>query len=118
MIEDHETNVVFVADSLERGFPAVYSGLEDILGRHGIPLRTIPGTRSVWCRDYMPAHVSEDRFVQFRYAPEYLTGKYRRLRADGPIGPGLPLVKNCESSDIVLDGGNLVAWKDKVVVCD
>ena len=118
MIADHETNVVFVADTLERQFPAVSSGLKDILGRHGIPLRIIPGTQSVWCRDYMPIQVSEDRFVQFRYAPDYLTGKYRHLRADGQIGPGLPDIKNCERSEIVLDGGNVVGGRGRVIVCD
>jgi hypothetical protein len=45
MIADHETNVVLVADTLERQFPTVYSGVGDILGRHGIPLRTIPRTQ-------------------------------------------------------------------------
>ena len=118
MIADLETNVVFVADTLEREFPAVYSGLRDILGRHEIPLREIPETRSIWCRDYMPIQVSEDRFVQFRYAPDYLVGKYRHLRADGQIGLGLPHVKNCERSEIVLDGGNVVGGRDRVIVCD
>ena len=118
MIADHETNVVFVADTMEREFPAVSSDLKDILGRHDIPLRTIPGTRSIWCRDYLPIQVSEGRFVQFRYAPDYLTGKYRHLRADGQIGPGLPDVKNCERSEIVLDGGNVVGWGDRAIVTD
>ena len=75
MIAEQETNVVFVADTLEREFPAVYFGLKDILGGHDIPLRTIPRTRSIWCRDYLPIQVSEDRFIQFRYTPDYLAGK-------------------------------------------
>ena len=90
MIADHDTNVVFVADTLEREFPAVYSGLRVDPRSHDIPLRTIPGTRSIWCRDYLPIQVAEGRFVQFRYEPDYLTGKYRHLRADGEIGPTLP----------------------------
>ena len=118
MIADHETNAVFVADTLEHEFPAVYTGLSEILGHHEIPLRTISGTRSIWCRDYMPIQVAEDRFVQFRYAPDYLTGKYRHLRADGQIGPDLPDVQNCGLSDIVLDGGNVVGGSDQVIVCD
>ena len=56
------------------------------LEHHGIPLRTIPGTQDIWCRDYMPIQVAEDRFVQFRYAPDYLGGQYRHLRADGRSG--------------------------------
>ena len=69
------------------------SGLEEILGRDDIPLLTIPGTRSIWCRDDLPIQVSEGRFVQFRYAPDYLTGKHRYLRADGKFGPTLPFIK-------------------------
>ena len=118
MIADPDTNIVFVADTLEREFPSVASGLRSILERHGIPLSTIPGTRSVWCRDYMPIQTSKDRFVQFRYEPDYLTGKYLPLRADGQIGPHLPHVKNCTRSEIVLDGGNVVGWGDKVILCD
>jgi len=118
MIADHETTVVFVADTLERQFPAVYSGLGDILGRHGIPLRIIPGTRSVWCRDYMPIQVSEDRFVQFCYAPDYLTGRYRHLRADGQIGPSMPFLRDCGRSAIVVDGGNVIRWKDAAILTE
>ena len=81
-------------------------------------LRTIQGTLDVWCRDYMPIQVSVDRFVQFRYAPDYLTGKFRHLRADGEIGPTLPWVQNCVRSEIVLDGGNVVAWEDRAIVTD
>jgi hypothetical protein len=72
MIADHETNVVYVADTLERRFPTVHDGLKLILEQYGIPFRIIPGTRDIWCRDYMPIQVSENRFVQFKYAPDYL----------------------------------------------
>ena len=118
MIADHETNVVYVADTLERRFPSVHAGVKPILDEHGIPLRIIPGTRDIWCRDYLPIQVSENRFVQFRYAPDYLTGKYRHLRADGEIGPTLPFIVNCERSEIVLDGGNVVGWGDRAIVTD
>jgi agmatine deiminase len=85
---------------------------------HSIPRRTISGTLDVWCRDYMPVPVAEDRFVQFRYAPDYLTGEHQHLLADGEIGPRLPWVKNCERSGIVLDGGNVVGWGDRAIVTD
>ncbi len=118
MIADHDTNVVFVADSLEGRFPDLFRGLKSILTDHGIPLRIIPGTRDIWCRDYMPIQVAEDRFVQFRYEPDYLRGKYRHLRLDGKIGPTLPWVKNCVQCDIVLDGGNVVKWTNKVIMTE
>jgi agmatine deiminase len=118
MIPDHQTNMVFVADTLEPRFPEVFRGLKTILEAHGIPLGIIPGTRDVWVRDYLPIQVAEDRFVQFRYAPDYLRGKYLHLRLDGEIGPKLPWVKSCVRSEIVLDGGNVVRWMDRVIVCN
>lgn len=119
MIADCETNVVFVADRLEPRFPELYRGLKAILTKHGITLKTIPGTQDVWCRDYAPVQVSEHQFVQFRYAPDYLAGKqYRHLKADGKIGSTLPWIKNCLRSEIVLDGGNLVRWRDKVILTE
>jgi agmatine deiminase len=118
MIADCDTNVVYLADTLEPRFSQVYRGLKSILAEHGIPLRKIPGTRDIWCRDYMPVQVAEDRFVQFRYAPDYLTRKYRHLRRDGEIGPTLPWVQDCIRSQIVLDVGNIVRWRDKVIMTE
>ncbi len=118
MIADHEANVVYVADTLERRFPSVHVGLKTILERHGTPLQIIPGTRDIWCRDYMPIQVGENRFVQFQYSPDYLAGKYRHLMADGEIGPTLAFLRNCERSEIVLDGGNVVRWDDQVIMTE
>ena len=119
MIADRDTNVVFVADTLELRFPDVYHGLKSILAEHGISLRKVQGTRDIWCRDYMPIQIAEDRFTQFRYAPDYLAvKKYRHLMADGEIGPTLPWFKNCIRSEIVVDGGNLVRWRDKVILTE
>jgi agmatine/peptidylarginine deiminase len=118
VITDSETNAVFVADTLRPRFPRLYRGLNAILSAHGIPLREISGTRDVWCRDYLPVQVALDRFVQFRYAPNYLTGKYRHLRADGEIGLTLPWLSKCTRSEIVLDGGNVVRGRDMVIMTD
>ena len=41
MIADHETNVVYVADTLERKYPDVHRRLALILRKHAIPLRVI-----------------------------------------------------------------------------
>jgi len=118
MIADSDTNVVFVADTLERRFPAIYRGLASILGDHGVPLRTIGGTLDVWCREYLPIQVAEGRFVHFRYEPDYFTGKYHRLRADGEIGPRIPCLEGCLRSEVVLDGGNVVGRGNRAIVTD
>jgi agmatine deiminase len=118
MIADADAKVVFVADTLASKFPDVFRGLRSILGRHGVPLKIILGTRDIWCRDYMPVQVAENRMVQFRYAPDYLKGRFERFRADGELSRTLPWLKGCVRSRIVLDGGNVVGWRDKAIVTD
>ena len=118
MIADADAEIVFVADTLESKFADVFRGLKSILRSHGVPLKIIPGTRDIWCRDYMPVQVAENRMVQFRYAPDYLKGTFERFRADGEMSRTLPWLEGCASSRIVLDGGNVVGWHDKAIVTD
>jgi len=66
----------------------------------------------------MPIQVDERRFIQFRYEPDYLVGKYQRLRADGNIGRTLAWLDDCLDSDIVLEGGNLAHCSNKVILTD
>jgi hypothetical protein len=94
MVADNDTNVVLVADFLERRFPAVYQGLASILYEHDVPLRTIPGTLAVRCRAYLPVQMEEGRFFHFRYEPDYRSGKHRHVRADGEIGPTLSCLRD------------------------
>jgi len=54
MIPDDQTDMVFISDRLEEKYPALVDGLRRILTDHDIPLRTIEGTKDIWCRDYMP----------------------------------------------------------------
>ncbi len=44
----------------------------DVLKKHSISYSYLPGTRDIWCRDYMPVQVEKDRFIEYRYDPDYL----------------------------------------------
>jgi agmatine deiminase len=86
-----------------------------ILDRYAISYDFLMSTADIWCRDYMPIQVSEDKFVQFRYEPSYVKGKTYLTDPQ----------KVCEAngiepifSDINLDGGNVVSYRDRVIVSD
>jgi agmatine deiminase len=107
MMGDARVDTVFIADGLDRRFPAVADGLRRVLADHGIPLRTIGGTKDIWCRDYMPVAVGVGAFVQFRYEPDYLEGFEHLITRPADIET-IPEIERCTSSTIVLDGGNVV----------
>jgi agmatine deiminase len=113
MVPDRDTNVVFISELLTRRHPSIVGALKAALGDR---LRSIPGTADIWRRDYMPIQVASDRFVQFRYDPDYLRDDPHLRTADG--AGLLDPTRGCVRSDLVIDGGNVVHCADTVILTD
>ena len=119
MIVDNKTNFLFLADTLKKKLPDFYAKLETILRDNKIEFELLPGTNDIWAVDYMPIQVSKDRFVQFKYNPDYLrtSQKWKKTISDvDAICDKIGLKR--EHSNIVLDGGNVVKGENTVIVCD
>ena len=117
MIADWDTNTAVLADLLPRQFPELWDRLSGILAEHGVAVRLLNGARDVWCRDYLAVQVSDGEFVQFRYQPDYLTG-FDHLRTPEEVSDGLPFLSSRHRSDLILDGGNVVASGPVVILTD
>src|SRR5688500_14044196 len=114
MIAERDTDTVFVSDRLEATEPGLLARLRSALD--GVPIGIIPGTADLWCRDYMPVQVSEGSFCQFVYAPDYLRGFEHLVTL--PDQCRLSFMKDYQKEPIVLDGGNVVASRSKVILTD
>jgi agmatine deiminase len=58
-------------------------------------------------------------FVQFRYAPDYLRGSdYAHLVTGPEVIAGIPAIKECTHSPLVIDGGNVVRCEDVCILTD
>lgn len=66
----------------------------------------------------MPIQVSKDRYIQFRYDPDYLRGpKWMSTKtASDDVTKAIGI--NTIHSDIVLDGGNVIKGKDWAILTD
>lgn len=114
MIAEWDTNTVFFSDRLEAVEPGFLARLRSAL--EGVPIGIIPGTADLWCRDYMPVQVSEGSFCQFVYAPDYLRG-FEHL-VTPPDRCRLSFMEDYRKEPIVIDGGNVVASRSKVILTD
>ena len=117
MIRDGQTNFVFIADTLSTKYPEFAKEFVSKLEQAKIPFDVLPKTKDVWAVDYMPIQVSENKFVRFTYKPDYLisTKKWSRTISDVDSicdSIGIQSIK----SDIIIDGGNISRWNDKVLM--
>ncbi len=114
MIPDWDTNHLFLSDRLEAFDQTLFASLRSLL--KDVPIEIIPSTNDIWCRDYMPIQADENTFCQFVYAPDYLRG-YENL-VTPPEKCRLPFMKGYHREPIVLDGGNVVASRTRVILTD
>ena len=117
MIPDWEMNLVYFSRLLARRYPALCGRVNRVLEDHGVPVRFLEGTADVWIRDYAPVQIAKKRFVKFRYAPDYLRGCERLITKDEICGQ-LRELGEISHSDLVVDGGNVVAAKTKVILTE
>ena len=116
LITDTETNTVFVSSLLNYRYPVLYESLSKILLKENIELQELKNTKDIWCRDYMPVQLGEHDFLQFIFHPDYLKAReYRNLRTR-PALAYPEFLRLVRESDITLDGGNIVKYKNKVII--
>ena len=125
MTTDNLTNTVFFSDLLPKKCPILNQHIAKALEGKGIHYTYLSETKDIWCRDFMPIQVAEDRFVFFKYTPDYLQDPYYlRLQTDtekvfhATENRLEHLLQNAITIDLVLDGGNVVKCGDSVVMTE
>ncbi|MEK0337974.1 MAG: agmatine deiminase family protein, partial [Nitrosopumilus sp.] len=101
-----------------------FSELKRILLDYNIQLRELEYTNDIWCRDYMPVQINNNTFLKYRYDPDYLKSKEHIHSRTNTNEVWNWLTKHHHTclknnhSMLVLDGGNVVKSKDKVILTD
>lgn len=118
MIQDSQTNKVFLPKGLSYYLPLSMLLVENLKCK-GIDFAWLPRTENdhyIWARDYMPIQLEKDRFLLYQYNPDYLQRYRYYIPPYKEICMNLGL--NCVTTDIVLDGGNVVPCGNKVIMTD
>ncbi|MBI2722799.1 MAG: agmatine deiminase family protein [Bacteroidetes bacterium] len=107
---------VYVSAILYDKFPKFASELAGTLSKYEIPVRKIDGTNDIWCRDYMPIQVNKDKFVQFKFDPDYLKDLPHLI--SNPTDIHIPELQDVIVSDLIVDGGNVIKHGKKLITTD
>lgn len=117
MIKDSQTNFVYLSDKLAGTYPNFARELISLFKIHEIDFGFLPNTKDTWAVDFMPIQVSIQKFVRFTYKPDYLVSTKKWSKTISNVDEiceniGIKTIK----SDIILDGGNISKWDDKVLM--
>jgi len=103
------TNIVYISDKLKYCFPSTYFRLTKLFDEMKIEWTEIKGTKDIWIRDYMPIPIDNEKYLVYRYNPDYLQETGTKYLTDSYViyKKVLPL-SYCRETKITLDGGNFV----------
>ena len=118
MITDKETNTIYFSEKLKKDFPKTCNQIIDALNSKGIKPKFLQSTNDIWARDFMPIQVSENRFIEYRYDPDYLQAKKYRKRKSYPDIICESIGLKTEKSHLIIDGGNVIKSKDCAILTD
>jgi agmatine deiminase len=122
MIPDNNTNTIYFSGLLktDQRFLVTYNQIIAILDSIKLDHKLLPNTRDIWARDYMPIQVSKDKFIEYRYDPDYLQGVSDGER-DLKTYPDIvcdSIGINTFKSNIRLDGGNVVRSSKSIILTE
>ena len=86
----------------------------------GIEVRILIGTRDIWCRDYMPIQIYENKYIGYEYTPDYLE-HHGSMQTNLQTNPARILVRlgiDVTQSGIILDGGNVIKTNKGIIMVD
>lgn len=116
MIVDKETNHLYLSDRLESDYPNFFKNFKKALDDNGIQPDYLSETKDVWCVDFMPIQISENKFVQFKFDPTYLKKKKWQKAKSAPSLICTEIDLSPAVTDIIADGGNVARSKNKVIM--
>ena len=126
MITDNQTNTVYFSSLLPEKCPILNAHITEALTKYGIPFDYLSETKAIWCRDFMPIQIEKDRFVFYKYTPDYLQDTEHHLRLQTNPQKVFQaeenhlesLIQEVVNIDLVVDGGNVVKCGDVVILTE
>lgn len=125
MTTDNLTTTVYFSDLLPKKCPILNQHIVEAMEANKIRYAYLSETKDIWCRDFMPIQIDKDRFVFYKYTPDYLQSPYyRRLQTNlkkvfqASQNRLERVAQNAITIDLVLDGGNVVKCGDTVVITE
>ena len=122
LLTDSDTNTVYFSNWLPKECPNLYKNLNQILNDNSVECRLLKNTNDIWCRDFMPIQTGDNRFVSYKYLPNYLNNPDdKKYITDVHKVGNIDFMSehgNVVDLDLIIDGGNIVKCGNKIVMTE
>ena len=114
--------LVFLSPWLEKTFPDFFHRITKLFRELNVMWSLLPYTKDCWCRDFMPIPLNKNwgQYLLYRYYPDYLTKKEKDkcYITDAAKILDEHLKLPYITTDLILDGGNLVKAGDYLIMTE
>ena len=119
MIQDLDTNIVFLSEWLKTEDYDFFSRFTKLLDEMDIHWKLLEHTNDIWARDYMPIQLGKDDFLKYKYWPDYLLKKEKDKETITDCKQTCEVLGiKYRETDLIIDGGNMVTCGDFIVMTD
>lgn len=116
---DGLTDFVYISDKLKEFYPSTYTRLTKLFDEMEIEWDEVKGTKDIWIRDYMPIQIDKDRYLVYKYDPDYLKKYGQKYLTDSKtVFKDVLHHYHWKDIGITLDGGNVVPCANYYVMTD
>lgn len=121
LMHDEETDEVYFSPWLnnpDEGDAEFYQRLTSLFNKLGVKQKELKATNDYWVRDFMPIQLGKNEFLKYHYYPDYLVNKndIKTITDVSKVLRGMGI--NCRSTELIIDGGNMVACGPYIVMTD
>lgn len=120
MIADWNTNFIYFSRILTEKpeYKESFKNISKVLNELGCEYGFLNKTNDIWARDYMPIQIDVDKFVEYRYDPDYLQSVTDRKIKTYPDLVCHDHKYVTSKSNLILDGGNVVKSNNHIILTD
>lgn len=94
-----------------------WNNIEKALQCNNVSFGFLSNTKDYWVRDFMPIVVEPDRFVFYKYDPDYLQKEQNYITREVRLCYDFSNA-GCIDLPLVIDGGNIIRCGDKVIMTE
>ncbi|WKZ59217.1 MAG: agmatine deiminase family protein [Cyclobacteriaceae bacterium] len=117
MITDDKTDFLYLSNLLAKK-KTFFKSFTQLLQDQKVDYGLLPSTKDIWCVDYMPIQVEHNKFIRFKYQPDYLQNTtYISTQTDNKqVCEAIGI--STHESQIKIDGGNVIKGNNWVILTD